>query len=102
MPPKKNAVPVIPLDPRYPPRRIRHKRTGVVTEWSTLLRDRLSEFEPFYRKGSNEQLEHSLLARRFEAQEAMRHGGDPFAGMGGPGFSMFGGEDHGDAAVDGT
>ena len=74
-----------PLDARCPPRRVRHKKSGMITSWSMLFRKRITEFEPFYRPGTDELLEHKLRFRRFEAMQAMRSG-DPFAGVQ-PGYS---------------
>lgn len=81
MPPKRADATqqALPLDPRCPPLRVRHKKTGVITNWSTLFKKNLGDFEPWYRPGSDERLQHQLRVRRYEAQQAMR-GGDPFAG----------------------
>lgn len=73
---KKRPLP--PLDPKCPPRFVRQKATGVITAWSTLFRESLGEFEPYYRKGTDEEREHRLMIRRYEAQQAFS-GARPFS-----------------------
>lgn len=81
---KKRPLP--PLDPKCPPRFVRQKSSGVVTAWSTLFRENLGDFEPFYRKGTDEEREHRLQMRRYEAQQAFT-GARPF---GDSDFTAFG------------
>lgn len=75
----KAAVPPVakrhlpPLDARCPPRRVRHKTSGVVTGWSTLFKKRLGEFEPFYRPDTDEEKQHRIALRRFEAKQALQN-----------------------------
>lgn len=69
--------PLPPLDARCPPRRVRHKTSGVVTGWSTLFKKRLGEFEPFYRPNTDEEKQHRLALRRFEAKLALQNDAFP-------------------------
>jgi hypothetical protein len=64
--------PLPPLDYRCPPRRVRHKTSGVITGWSTLFKKRLGEFEPYYRPDTDEEKQHRLALRRYEAKLAMQ------------------------------
>lgn len=70
-----SALPPPPqLDPRVPPRFVKHKPTGRVTQWSPLFRRNVANFEVFYREGTQDALEHAMRIRRFEAEEARRRG----------------------------
>jgi hypothetical protein len=63
-----------PIDFRCPPMQVRHRATGVVTNWSTLFKRRVNEFEPFFRPGTDDEFIYGLRRRKFEAKMAERNG----------------------------
>lgn len=93
-------APTIPFDPHVPPRMVRRKRDGLITNWSSLFKSKMDEFEPYYRPGTDDQMQHEIQYRRFEAQQAF--GTHPHGTMAGPPFGTSVGGDIIDAQpVDG-
>lgn len=77
--PRKNFVVEETINPNMPPLRVKHRKSGMCTSWSTLFTKRIGEFLPYFRT-EEEYHEYRVKLRRWEAAQALR-GGDPYAGM---------------------
>lgn len=87
-----------PIDWRCPPTMVQHVSTGVVTNWSTLFKRKLAEFQPFFRPNTDDEFIYSVRRRKFEAKMAERNG-DPYGGANARN-SMYAGDDLDDEALD--
>lgn len=60
------------INPMVPPRFVRHIPTGMTMNWSGLFRKRIHEFEPFYRKNTDDEQQHMVALRRYEMLQMMQ------------------------------
>lgn len=78
-PPALNEAPVPsyipPLDPASAPAYVRHRKTGMVTRWTPVFRDRIDQFDVFYRPGTDDAAKHRLLVQRVETTRTLLGGG---------------------------
>lgn len=69
-----SIAPMPEINPRVPPRFVRHKRTGMTMNWSSLFNRRCDEFEPFYRAGTSDQADHIAAMQHWNVMQMMMSG----------------------------